>query len=119
MQQSSLKSIPKHYRPRVINTDKNPAYNGAIEELKEEGKCPEHLRHRKEKYLNNIIESDHGKLKRIIKPTLGFKSMKTAYATIKGFELMRMFKKGQLEFWKNNNGIQGEIRLITNAMLSA
>jgi hypothetical protein len=28
----------------------------------------------------------HGKLQRLIKPTLGFKSMKTAYATIKGFE---------------------------------
>ena len=47
------------------------------------------------KYLNNRIEADHGKLKRLIKPTLGFKSMKTAYATIQGFELMHMFKKGQ------------------------
>ncbi|MCF7264573.1 transposase, partial [Escherichia coli] len=32
---------------------------------------------------------DHGKLKRIIGATLGFKSMKTAYATIKGIEVMR------------------------------
>jgi hypothetical protein len=48
--------------------------------------------------LNNIIESDHGKLKRLIKPTLGFKSMKTAYATIKGFEIMRMFKKENLSY---------------------
>ena len=52
------------------------------------------LEHRQVKHLNNIIESDHGKLKRSIKPTLGFKSMKTAYATIKGFEVMRIFKKG-------------------------
>ncbi|MCV5503328.1 transposase, partial [Escherichia coli] len=36
------------------------------------------------KYRNNVIECDHGKLKRIINATLGFKSMKTAYATIKG-----------------------------------
>ena len=43
------------------------------------------------KNINNLIEADHGKLKRLIKPTLGFKSMKTAYATIKGFEVMRMF----------------------------
>ncbi|MHB7416421.1 hypothetical protein ACYCMA_26085, partial [Klebsiella pneumoniae] len=34
------------------------------------------------KYRNNVIECDHGKLKRIIGATLGFKSMKTAYATI-------------------------------------
>lgn len=25
--------------------------------------------------------------------------MKTAYATIKGFEIMRMFKKGQFNIW--------------------
>lgn len=44
-------------------------------------------------------ECDPGKLKRLIKPTLGFQSMKTAYATIKGFEVMRMFKKGQFTSW--------------------
>ncbi|NJD86161.1 DDE domain-containing protein, partial [Candidatus Erwinia dacicola] len=42
-----------------------------------------------------IIECDHGKLKRIINATLGFKSMKTAYATIKGIEVMRALRKGQ------------------------
>jgi transposase-like protein len=29
------------------------------------------------KYLNNVFEAaDHGKLKRLIKPTLGFEAMK-------------------------------------------
>ena len=51
------------------------------------------------KYLNNRLEGDHGKLKRLIKPTLGFQSMKTAYATLKGFEVMRMLKKGQFKQW--------------------
>src|SRR5512147_3158151 len=37
--------------------------------------------------------------RRLIRPTLGFQSMKTAYATIKGFEVMRMFKKGQFTTW--------------------
>jgi IS6 family transposase len=64
------------------------------------------------KYLNNLIEADHGKLKRLIKPTLGFKSMKTAYATIKGFEVMRMFRKGQFDIWTRDQGLIGEIRLI-------
>jgi hypothetical protein len=54
-----------------------------ILELKAEGKCPVETIHREVKYLNNLIEADHGKLKRLIKPTLGFKSMKTAYATLK------------------------------------
>src|SRR5512133_628156 len=85
--------------PRVINTDKNPAYDEAIAELKKEGLLPKDTQHRQVKYLNNRLESDHGKLKRLIKPTLGFQSMKTAYATIKGFEVMRMLKKGQFAAW--------------------
>jgi transposase-like protein len=96
----ALKSIPDYSYPISINTDKNPAYEKAIKKLKAYGKCSAELEHRQVRYLNNIIESDHGKLKRLIKPTLGFKSMKTAYATIKGFDL-----------WKYNQGIQGEIRL--------
>jgi hypothetical protein len=38
-------------------------------------------------------------LKHLIRPTLGFQSIKTARATIKGFEVMRMFKKGQFSLW--------------------
>ena len=34
---------------------------------------------------------------------LGFQSMQTAYATIKGFEVMRMFKKGQFNIWMYGN----------------
>jgi IS6 family transposase len=61
--------------------------------------------------LNNLIEADHGKLKRLIKPTLGFKSMKTVYVAIDGFELMRIFKKGQVDTWKYGQGLIGEISL--------
>ena len=74
----ALNSIPAYSKPKSINTDKNPCYGKAISELKLAGKCPPDLEHRQVKYLNNIIESDHGKLKRLIHPTLGFKSMKTA-----------------------------------------
>jgi len=38
--------------------------------------------------------------------------MKTAYATIKGFETMLMFKKGQFNAWVHEKNIMGEIRLI-------
>lgn len=59
--------------------------------------------HRQVKYLNNRIEADHGKLKMLIKPLRGFQSMKSAYATIKGFELMRMFRKNQFNAWIYGN----------------
>ena len=114
----ALRAIPRYSHPETINADKNPAYSKAIDLLKSEGKCSQELEHRQIKYLNNIIESDHGKLKRLIKPTLGFKSMKTAYATIKGFEIMRMFKKSRFELWKYGQGIQGEIRIITENLLA-
>lgn len=89
----------KHNRPGKINTDKNPAYGEAIHELKKEGLLAADYHHRQVKYLNNRLESDHGQLKRLIKPTLGFQSMRTAYATLKGFEAMSMFKKRQLDLW--------------------
>ncbi len=114
----ALKSIPVYAHPKSINTDKNPTYIQAIKQLKGEGKCSPTLEHRRVKYLNNIIESDHGKLKRLIKPTLGFKSMNTASATIKGFEIMRMFKKGRFDLWKYGQGLQGEIRIITDSLLA-
>ena len=40
------------------------------------------------KYLNNIVEQDHRFIKKKVWPTLGFKSFRTAAATIAGIELM-------------------------------
>jgi transposase-like protein len=60
--------------------------------------------HRQEKYLNNAVDADrgnysnYGKLKRlIIHPVRGSKSMKMAYATIKRFEVMHIFKRPQFK----------------------
>lgn len=65
--------------------------------------------------MNNRVEAEHGKLKRVIRPTLGFKSMKTAYATLKGFEVMRALKKRQAALWQYQPGIEGEVRLVERA----
>src|SRR3546814_8882966 len=63
----------------------------------------------------NVLEADHGKLKMLIKPVRGFKSMPTAYATIKGFEVMRALRKGQAQAWCLQPGIMGEVRLVERA----
>ena len=99
-------------KPPTINTDKNRSYGSAIKKMKAEGKCPSDLTHRQVKYLNNSIESDHSRLKRLVKPTLGFQSMRTAWRTICGFEVMRMFRKAQLDIWKKGEGVLGEVRLV-------
>jgi len=108
----ALKSTKPWVHPQTINTDKAPTFGAAIDELKEEDKCPENTVHRQVKYLNNIVEADHGKLKWLINPMRGFKSMKIAYVTIKEFELTHMFKKGQMDAWKYGQGLTGKIRLI-------
>lgn len=91
----ALKGLKSWEQPRVINTDKAPTYVAALAELKNEGKCARDVEHRQVKYLNNVIEADHGKLKQLIKPVRGFKTMKSAYAAIKGFEVMRALQKAQ------------------------
>ena len=67
------------------------------------------------KYLNNVVEADHGKLKLLIRPVRGFKTLKTAYATIKGFEVMRALRKGQARVFALQDGIVGEARIVERA----
>ncbi len=71
--------------------------------------------HRQVKSLNNIIEGDHGKLKQLIRPVRGFKTLKTAYATIRGFEVMRALRKGQASSFNLSRDMRGEARLVERA----
>ena len=64
----ALKSNASAAYLRVINTDKAPSLARAIAELKSERICPPTVEHRQMKYLNNILEGDHGRLKRILGP---------------------------------------------------
>jgi hypothetical protein len=41
--------------------------------------------------------------------------MKTAYATIKGFELMHALRKVQAKLWMLSAGIRGELQLVERA----
>ena len=67
--------------PTVINTDKAPTYGPAVAELKAEGKCPEETEHRQVKYLSNVVESDHGKLKQLIRSAKAKRPASTSPAT--------------------------------------
>jgi transposase-like protein len=98
------------YPPSSITTDKLASYPKAIRRLRSEGVLSKDVEHRTSKYLNNVIEADHGALKRVIRPTRGFQRMKTADATIKGFETMRMIRRGHCLL--QTLGVIGEIRLV-------
>lgn len=95
------------YPPSSITTDKLASYPKAIQR---EGLRSKDVEHRTSKYLNNIIEADHGALNCVIRPTRGFQRMKTADATIKGFEVMRMIRRGHCIL--TPPGATGEIRLV-------
>jgi transposase, IS6 family len=90
--------------PRVINTDKNPAYPKAVADLQAQGRLSISTTLRQVKYLNNLIEQDPRLIKRLSKPGLGFKSWRTAWRTIRGYESMNMIRKGQIK-----NAAKGDI----------
>jgi transposase-like protein len=88
---------PHTVNPRTITVDRNPAYPLAVSEMKDEGELWRFARLRQAKFLNNIVEQDHRRLKRLVRPGLGFGSFHTARRTLAGYEVMAMMRKGQVQ----------------------
>src|SRR5271155_5720912 len=82
--------------PRVMNVDKNPAYQAAVEELKGEGAIPRRVSLRQCKYLNNVIEQDHRTVKKRVWLAKGHGSFQSAWRTIQGIETVHMIRKGRV-----------------------
>ncbi|WP_425487050.1 DDE-type integrase/transposase/recombinase [Microvirga makkahensis] len=59
------------YPPFPITTDRLASYPKIIRRLQCEGLLSKDVEHRTSQFLNNIIEADHGALKRVIRPTRG------------------------------------------------
>jgi IS6 family transposase len=94
---------PHTVNPRTITVDKNPAYPKAVTEMKDGGELWRRSRLRQVKYLNNIIEQDHRRIKRLTRPGLGFGGFWTARRTLAGFEAMAMIRKGQIRHIDGND----------------
>lgn len=62
------------------------------------------------------VAVDHGKLKQLIRPVRGFKTLKMAYATINGFEVMRALRQGQASAFNLTRDIRGEARIVERAL---
>ncbi|QRM33661.1 IS6 family transposase [Microvirga sp. VF16] len=82
--------------PRTITVDKNAAYPIAAKAMKRDGELWRFAKLRQVKVLNNIVEQDHRRIKRLVRPGLGFKSFVTASRTVVGYEAMAMTRKGQV-----------------------
>jgi len=53
------------------------------------------IRIRRSQYLNNLIEQDHRRIKRRVRPMLGFKAFSSATKTLAGIEMVQMMRKRQ------------------------
>src|SRR3954454_15517144 len=87
---------PHTVNPRTLTVDKNAAYPAATAAMKREGELWRFSRLRQVKYLNNIVEQDHRRMKRLVRPGLGFGSFQTARRTLAGFEAIGMIRKGEV-----------------------
>ena len=94
---------PHTVNPRTVTVDKNPAYLKAVTEMKDDGELWRRSRLRQVKYLNNIVEQDHRRIKRMTRPGLGFGGFWTARRTLAGFEAMAMIRKGQIRNIRGND----------------
>jgi transposase-like protein len=88
---------PHTVNPRTTTVDKNPAYPCATAEMKADGELWRFSRLRQCKFLNNVVEQDHRRVKRLVRPGLGFGSFHTARQTLAGYEATAMIRKGQLQ----------------------
>jgi transposase, IS6 family len=88
---------PHTVNPRTITVDKNPVYPKAIAEMKQDAELWRFSRLRQVRFLNNIVEQDHRRVKRLTRPGLGFGGFWTARRTLVGFEAMAMIRKGQVQ----------------------
>jgi putative transposase len=97
------KAIRRNGLPEMITIDGSDANAAAIKSYNEAHGT--HIANRQVKYLNNIVEQDHGGVKRITRPMLGFKAFDAAQAMLVGIELMHMLKKRQLVVEEGKEGL--------------
>ena len=104
---------PHAVNPRTITVDKNAAYPKAAAELKKDGELWRWSKLRQVKYLNNIVEQDHRRVKRLTGLGLAFGGFWAARRTLAGYEAMAMIRKGQV---RNIGGrdIKAQARFIAS-----
>jgi len=89
------KAIAQNGKPSLVNIDQSGANNAGLKQVNHDHHT--RIKIRQCKYLNNIIEQDHRRIKRLTRPMLGFKTFHAAQWTLAGIEVMAMIKKGQMK----------------------
>ncbi len=92
-----LQAIEKRGVPQKIALDGDAASHEAIAELQKEQVLPAKLDVCTTRYLNNLIEQDHRRVKKRVRPMLGFQHCDHAAITLAGIELIHQIKKKQFD----------------------
>ena len=87
-------AITHNGKPSLVNVDQSGSHTAGLTHVNREQ--PTRINIRPCKYLNNMIEQGHRRMKRLTRPMLGFKNFYAAQRTLAGIEVMAMIKKGQL-----------------------
>jgi putative transposase len=107
------RAMKSHGVPRVITIDKSGANTAALETHNAQHET--RIEIRQCKYLSNIVEQDHRRIKRRIRSMLGFQSFRTAAIILGGIELIHMLRKGKLR----NHGRGASIAQQFNSLVMA
>ena len=98
------KAVTAHGRPDEVVTDLAQALETVVDEL-----LPD-VFHNTERYANNRVECDHGRLKARLRPMRGLKTDRTASVIITGHAFVQNLRRGHYEL-----GVEAEPRLRTAA----
>ena len=99
------KALARHGRPERVVIDGSQTNHEAIVSCDATNRLQDRSRRRlkpieirKSKYLNNRIEQDHRRIKRRVRPMLGFKSLRSAAIILSGIEMVHMMRKRQARY---------------------
>jgi putative transposase len=90
------KAIENNGNPRVVNIDKSGSDKAALWTVNKRSVSFKKIKIRQCKYLNNIVEQDHRRVKRRIINYTGFKEFESAQRTLSGIEVVNIILKDQI-----------------------
>src|ERR1700722_9911725 len=94
------RAVKNQRMPTKITLDAYAGSHRAVADLKESSELSKRVRVRSNKYLNNLVEQDHRRVKQRLRPMLGLKSFRTAVVVIRGIELIEKIRKGHYKVGK-------------------
>ena len=106
------KALKHHREPHSITLDGHQPRPSALQRMGMNGEFnfrgPNPVKIRCCQYLNNVVEQDHRRVKRRLRPMLGFKTFYNARRVIIGIELAQKINKRQFAIpipWQSNPAV--------------